>query len=86
MLANVKNASCRIGIFSRMPLAGLVYFLFLFINLAYDSTINVDASNAFQTAAFRFGHSQVTTLLKFSDQMYRRKEELKYSKVSNVKS
>ena len=48
---------------------------------AYDPSVNVDASNAFQTAAFRFGHSQVTTQFRFSDQSYGHNEEVKHSKV-----
>ena len=63
-----------------IPKAILIQSLFI-PSSAYDDEVNVDAGNAFQTAAFRFGHSQISDQFHLADHSYRVTNSLKFSEV-----
>merc|ERR1712062_561280 len=49
----------------------------------YSSDVNADVTNSFATAAFRFGHSQIGDVIRFSSQIYEKFTEKSFSEVFN---
>lgn len=42
---------------------------------------NADVTNSFATAAFRFGHSQVTDVMRFANAQFTKRKDVPYSSV-----
>ena len=47
----------------------------------YDPAVRGDVVNVFATAAFRFGHSEIPDMLRFSSKLFDVYEEMHLSKV-----
>ena len=60
--------------------------MFVFFHTGYDRNVNADATNAFATAAFRFGHSQVGDFIRFANKHFTTSVDKKMSKVSYLAS